>query len=49
MCCIWEAAEPRWLSLWAEDAVELLAFLAVVWLGGDRLVRAALFAFRAGL
>ena len=34
--------------VWTEDTTELLAFLAVVWLGGDKLVRAALFTFRAG-
>lgn len=35
--------------VWTEDTTELLAFLAIVWLGGDKLVRSALFTFRAGL
>lgn len=35
--------------VWTEDTTELLAFLAIVWLGGDKLVRAALFTFGAGL
>lgn len=35
--------------VWTEDTSELLALLTVVWPGGDTLVRAVLFAFRAGL
>jgi len=35
--------------VWTEDTAGLVAFLTVVWLGGEKLVRAALAAFRAGL